>query len=139
MPSKILRHPACDIITHNGIIFVTSLATRTFAALAAAAMLISVPAAYAAGQKFDIKNDSEYIIDGFYTGEGGEWSANWMNFKLNGGESANMEFNYDGPCDIEFYVTWEAEDGSSIKGDETTINICEASTIYFDGKQATYD
>lgn len=134
-----MRHPACDIITHNGIIFVKSFATRTFAALSAAAMLTSVPAAYAAGQKFDIKNDSEYIIDGFYTGEGGEWSANWMNFKLNGGESANMEFNYDGPCDIEFYVTWEGEDGSSIKGDETTINICEANTIYFDGKQATYD
>jgi len=134
-----LQHPACGFITHNGIIFVKSLATKTFAALAAAAMLISVPAAYAAGQKFDIKNDSEYIIDGFYTGEGGEWSANWMNFKLNGGESANMEFNYDGPCDVEFYVTWEGEDGSSIKGDETTINICEANTIYFDGKQATYD
>lgn len=134
-----MRLQACDIITHNGIIFVTSLATRTFAALAATAMLTSVPAAYAAGMKFDIKNDSEYIIDGFYTGEGGEWSTNWMNFKLNGGESANMEFNYDGPCDVEFYVTWEAEDGSSIKGDETTINICEANTIYFDGKQATYD
>lgn len=134
-----MRLKARDFNTHNGIIFVTSLATRTFAALAAAAMLTSVPAAYAAGMKFDIKNDSEYIIDGFYTGEGGEWSANWMNFKLNGGESANMEFNYDGPCDVEFYVTWEAEDGSSIKGDETTINICEANTIYFDGKQATYD
>ncbi len=134
-----MRLEARDLITHNGIIFVTSLATRTFAAFAAAAMLTSVPAAYAAGMKFDIKNDSEYIIDGFYTGEGNEWSANWMNFKLNGGESANMEFNYDGPCDIEFYVTWEGEDGSSIKGDETTINICEANTIYFDGKQATYD
>jgi hypothetical protein len=62
-----------------------------------------------------------------------------MNFKLDGGETANMEFNYDGPCDIEFYVSWEAEDGSSIKGEETSINICEANTIYFDGKQATYD
>ena len=134
-----MRFQARDLTTQYGIIFVTSRAIKTRAALAAAAMLISVPAAYAAGQKFDIKNDSEYIIDGFYTGEGGEWSANWMNFKLNGGESANMEFNYDGPCDVEFYVTWEAEDGSSIKGDETTINICEANTIYFDGKQATYD
>ncbi|MCQ4631823.1 hypothetical protein GB927_017370 [Shinella sp. CPCC 100929] len=115
------------------------IATKSIAVLAAAALFISAPVAFAAGMKFDIKNDSGYIIDGFYTGEGGEWSANWMNFKLSANETANMEFNYDGPCDIEFYVTWEAEDGSSIKGDETTINICEASTIYFDGKEATYD
>lgn len=113
--------------------------TKSVAALAAAALLISAPVTLAGGMKFDIKNDSGYIIDGFYTGESGEWSANWMNFKLDGGETANMEFNYDGPCDIEFYVSWEAEDGSSIKGDETSINICEANTIYFDGKQATYD
>ena len=116
-----------------------SIVTKSIAALAAATLLICAPAASAAGMKFDIKNDSGYIIDGFYTGEDGEWSANWMNFKLNANETANMEFNYDGACDIEFYVTWEAEDGSSIKGDETTINICEASTIYFDGKDATYD
>ncbi|MGQ3212694.1 hypothetical protein [Shinella sp.] len=116
-----------------------SIAIKSIAAFAAATLLLSAPAVSAAGTKFDIKNDSGYIIDGFYTGEGGEWSANWMNFKLDGGETANMEFNYQGGCDIEFYVTWEAEDGSSIKGDETTINICEANTIYFDGKQATYD
>jgi len=118
---------------------VNSIVTKSIAALAAATLLICAPAASAAGMKFDIKNDSGYIIDGFYTGEDGEWSANWMNFKLSANETANMEFNYDGACDIEFYVTWEAEDGSSIKGDETTINICDARTIYFDGKQATYD
>ena len=115
------------------------IATKSVAALAAAALLISAPMTLAAGMKFDIKNDSGYIIDGFYTGENGDWSANWMNFKLDGGETANMEFNYDGPCDIEFYVSWEAEDGSSIKGEETSINSCEANTIYFAGKQATYD
>jgi hypothetical protein len=118
---------------------VKSIVTKSIAAFGAATLLICAPAAFAAGMKFDIKNSSDYIIDGFYTGENGEWSANWMDFKLNGGETANMEFNYDGPCDIEFYVSWEGEDGSSIKGDETTINICDASTIYFDGKEATYD
>ena len=116
-----------------------SIATKTIAAFAATTLLVCAPFAYAGGMKFDIKNNSDYIIDGFYTGENGEWSANWMDFKLNGNETANMEFDYDGPCDIEFYVTWEAEDGSSIKGDETTINICEANTIHFDGKEATYD
>ncbi|MEO3998858.1 hypothetical protein [Mesorhizobium sp. CAU 1732] len=112
---------------------------KTAAMSAALAFFISAPVAGAAGMKFDIENSSDYIITGFYTGEEGEWSANWMNFKLDAGETAAMEFNHDGACDIEFYVTWEAEDGSSIKGDETSIDICDADTIYFDGKEATYD
>ncbi|MCF3642508.1 hypothetical protein LXM94_21285 [Rhizobium sp. TRM95111] len=108
-------------------------------AVAMTATAIVPSAAFAAGMNFKIQNDSDYIIDGFHTGEGGEWSANWMDFKLNAGETADMAFNHDGACDISFYVTWEAEDGSSVKGDETTINICEANTIYFDGVNATYD
>lgn len=119
-----------------------NLVTNTFkytAISAALALLISAPAANAAGMNFDIENSSDYIITGFYTGEDGQWSANWMNFKLDGGESAAMAFNHDGPCEIEFYVTWEAEDGSSIKGDETSIDICDANTVYFDGQEATYN
>ena len=111
----------------------------TVLALATAATTLAPSAGFAAGMNFKIQNDSGFIIDGFYTGEDGEWSANWMNFKLNAGETADMAFNHDGACDISFYVSWEAEDGSSIKGDETTINICEANTIYFDGQNATYD
>jgi len=115
--------------------------TMTFksVALAATLAMLSATAASAAGMNFDIKNSSDYIITGFYTGENGEWSSNWMNFKLKGGETAAMAFNYDGPCDIEFYVTWEAEDGSNIEGDVTTIDICDANTIYFDGAEASYD
>lgn len=103
------------------------------------ALLVSAPAANAAGMTFDIENSSDYIITGFYTGENGEWSSNWMDFTLQGGESAAMAFNYDGPCDIEFFVTWEAEDGSNIDGDVTSIDICDANTIYFDGVEASYD
>jgi hypothetical protein len=33
-------------------------------------------AACTAGMKFDIKNNPDYVINGFHTGEGGEWSAN---------------------------------------------------------------
>lgn len=103
------------------------------------ALLVSAPAANAAGMTFDIENSSDYIITGFYTGENGEWSSNWMDFTLEGGESAAMAFNYDGPCDIEFFVTWKAEDGSNIDGDVTSIDICDANTIYFDGVEASYD
>ncbi len=106
---------------------------------AAAALLLASTSVSAAGYTFKIVNQSGYIIDGFYTNEGDGWSENWMDFKLDAGETGNMEFNANGPCDISFMVTWEADDGSSIDGDETTINICEAKKIYFDGKDATYD
>ncbi len=103
------------------------------------AILLTASTANAAGMNFSIENSSDYIITGFYTGENGEWSSNWMDFTLVGGEVADMAFNYDGPCEIEFYVTWEAEDGSNIEGDVNSIDICDADTIYFDGVQATYD
>jgi hypothetical protein len=41
------------------------------------ALPVSALATCAAGMKFDIKNNSDYVINGFHTGEGGEWSANW--------------------------------------------------------------
>jgi hypothetical protein len=89
--------------------------------------------------KFKIHNESDYIINGFYTVDDGRTSDNWMDFKLSRGETGNMEFEFDGSCEIEFIVGWEAEDGSTIKGDNTTIDICKANNIYFDGDNATYD
>jgi hypothetical protein len=130
----LVLQPACEDWGHLVTI------KHTFSAISATlALLVSATAANAAGMNFDIENSSNYIITGFYTGENGEWSSNWMDFKLEGGESAAMAFNYDGPCAIDFYVTWEAEDGSNIEGDVTSIDICDANTIYFDGVEATYD
>jgi len=108
-------------------------------AIATSVVVLAATPVLSSGMKFKIHNDSSYIINGFYTVEGGETSANWMDFKLEHGDTANMKFNYDGPCDVEFIVGWEAEDGSTIMGDNTTIDICKANNIYFDGKDATYD
>lgn len=110
------------------------------AATAAFVCAVSLTQSYAAGMKFKIHNQSDYVINGFYVEDSnGNLSDNWMNFELNGGESANMQFDYDGPCDIVFLVAWAATDGSEIKGDRTAIDICKADNIYFDGKEATYD
>lgn len=108
-------------------------------AIAASAIVLAATPALSAGMKFKIHNQSDYIINGFYTVENGQTSDNWMDFKLEHGENADMKFNYDGDCEIEFIVGWEAEDGSTIKGENTTIDICKANNIYFDGKEATYD
>lgn len=111
-----------------------------FALAVAAAMAFGASQASAAGMTFKIHNDSDYIINGFYVGdENGNLSDNWMDFELNGGESADMQFDYDGPCDIYFVVDCLAEDGSSIEGDLTSIDICNANNIYFDGDEAYYD
>ncbi|HWU63508.1 MAG TPA: hypothetical protein VN112_15930 [Ensifer sp.] len=110
------------------------------AAAAALTCAMSASSAFSAGMEFKIHNKSDYVINGFYVqGKDGSLSDNWMNFELNGNESANMKFDYDGDCDIVFVVAWAATDGSEIKGDPTSIDICKADNIYFDGKEATYD
>lgn len=110
------------------------------AAAAALACAMSASSAFSAGMEFKIHNKSDYVINGFYiVGSDGSLSNNWMNFELNGNESANMKFDYDGDCKIVFLVAWAATDGSEIKGDPTSIDICKADNIYFDGKNATYD
>ncbi len=109
-------------------------------AVAAAILMGGAQQALTAGMTFKIHNESDYIINGFYVaGDDGALSANWMDFELNGGESADMEFGYDGPCEIYFAVGWVAEDETSILGDLTSIDICDANNIYFDGDNATYD
>jgi hypothetical protein len=109
-------------------------------AAAALTCTMSFTPAFSAGMKFKIHNQSEYVINGFYVEDSnGNLSENWMNFELNGGENANMKFDYDGDCNITFVVAWAATDGSEIKGDPTEIDICKADNIYFDGKEATYD
>ncbi|MCO6187018.1 hypothetical protein [Rhizobium sp. L1K21] len=109
-------------------------------ALAAALLMTAASQALSSGMTFKIHNQSDYIINGFYVaGDDGELSPNWMDFELNGGESADMQFSYDGDCDINFVVGWVAEDGSTIMGDLTAIDICDANNIYFDGENATYD
>ncbi len=109
-----------------------------FAAAFAVALSVSTPA-FAAGMTFTIHNQSDYIINGFFIADGGDVGPNWMDFELNGDESADMAFSYDGPCEIEFVLGWLGEDGSTLLGDNTSIDICEASNIYFDGSQAYYD
>lgn len=92
------------------------------------------------GMEFKIYNKLDYVINGFYiVGSDGLFSNNWMNFEFNGNESVNMKFDYDGVCDIVFFVVWVVIDGFEIKGDLILIDICKVDNIYFDGKNVMYD
>ena len=88
---------------------------------------------------FDIHNQSNYIITGFYTNEGDGWSANWLHEQISAGESAAMAFTRDGPCEITFRVGWLTTDGQETLGDPWNIDICDAHNVYFDDDKATYD
>lgn len=89
--------------------------------------------------KFTIHNQSDYIITGFYTDEGDGWSANWLKEQVSGGDSADMEFLHDGPCDINFRVGWLTTSGGETLGDPWHIDICNAKNVYFSAEKVTYD
>jgi hypothetical protein len=75
---------------------------RKLALLCAVAGLTATTAATAAAgtYKFNLHNESSRcVIDGFQTYEDGEWSEDWMDFKLKPGETAEMDWGTDeGDC-----------------------------------------
>jgi hypothetical protein len=88
---------------------------------------------------FAIHNQSNYIITGFYTDEGDGWSANWLREQIGAGDSAEMQFTRDGPCDINFRVGWLTTSGGEEMGEPWQIDICNAHNVYFSDSKVTYD
>jgi len=89
--------------------------------------------------KFMIHNQSNYIIVGFYTNEGDGWSSNWLEEQVSAGESAEMQFTHQGPCQVQFRVGWLTTNNDETVGEPWNIDICEAHNVYFDDNKASYD
>jgi len=89
--------------------------------------------------KFMIHNQSNYIIVGFYTNEGDGWSSNWLEEQVSAGESAEMQFTHQGPCQVQFRVGWLTTSNDETVGEPWNIDICEAHNVYFDDNKASYD
>lgn len=85
-------------------------------------------------------NTSEHTVTGFYTNDGEGWSENWLDSELAPGESAKAEFTEDGgPCDQTLQVGWLGDDGSEVLDDPIDIDICDASNVYLDDNEISYD
>ncbi|PSC06655.1 hypothetical protein SLNSH_02280 [Alsobacter soli] len=107
--------------------------------MATAFLALPSVTAQADNLSFTIKNTSKYIISSFQTNEGHGWSKNWLRGEVGAGQSRSLEFLRDGPCDIEVRVGWRTTDGGQVIGDAWNIDICDAQTVYFDGRKVTYE
>ena len=91
---------------------------------------------------FQIHNDTDNnTVVGFYTNDGGGWSANWLGgVHIEPGNSAKAEFHADtGNCEQTFAVGWLGTDGGEVIDDPIDINICDASNVYLGDNDISYD
>ncbi|OCW58892.1 hypothetical protein AWJ14_21205 [Hoeflea olei] len=122
-------------------------ALASLAVTLAFAAFLPLPAANAqsgAECVFTIHNDTDRnTLTGFYTSEddGDSWSDNWLDDRLEPGQSARAEFSADTcACDQVFQAGWlSADKRSEILDDPHTIDICTASNVYLGDDEITFD
>jgi len=92
---------------------------------------------------FTIYNDTENnVVSGFYTSEddGDTWSTNWLSIQVRPGETAEARFHANtGPCEQVLQVGWVGEGGGEVLDDPISIDICEASNVYLEDNDVSYD
>ncbi len=87
-------------------------------------------------------NTTGNVVSGFYTSAdgGSTWSDNWLSIQIRPGESAEATFHADEyPCDQVFQVGWVADGGGEVLDDEISIDICDASNVYLEDNDISYD
>ena len=91
--------------------------------------------------RFGVYNNTDNnVVVGFYTSDGGPWSANWLSEAIEPGEFAEAEFLSDsGNCDQYFMVGWLGEDDTEVLDDEISIDICDTNNVYLDDNEIYYD
>ena len=92
---------------------------------------------------FTIYNYTENnVVSGFYTSEdeGESWSSNWLSIQIRPGESAEAKFHANsGPCDQVLQVGWVGDGGCEVFDDPISIDICEASNVYLEDNDVSFD
>lgn len=112
---------------------------------AALALLLATGALAGTGAEgvFTIYNDTETnVVSGFYTSEddGDSWSANWLSIQVRPGESAEARFHANsGPCEQVVQVGWVGEGGDEVLDEPIGIDICEASNVYLEDNDISFD
>jgi ABC-type sulfate transport system substrate-binding protein len=75
--------------------------------------------------KFDVVNKSNTAAVEFRTQENGEWSHNWIENRIESGDTFNMDFNHDdGDCSVRTQIQFA--DGSSF---DAPVDYCKVATL----------
>lgn len=96
---------------------------------------LALPGAARNQNQFVMHNDSDWTITSFRTKEGREsFSPNWIKGeKLRPGESFEMEFFEDGPCEVEVKII--SDDGYV---HDYVIDFCRAQEIFIENRSVSY-
>ena len=106
--------------------FSTGLILSCGGALLAASMMVGNAAAADDHWKFLIKNKSDHAVLEFRTREDDDWSSNWINNRIEPGDTFNMDFNTsEGSCTVRTQITFT--DGSRF---DANVDYCKISTLY---------
>lgn len=107
-----------------------------FCLLAGISVGASAPATAAETYKFNLHNKStQYVINGFRTFEGGQWSKNWIDFTLKPGESAEMDWgSSEGACVVPFRVGWVGYEAEQFK-----VDWCKLKNLYMKDEGFSFD
>lgn len=97
---------------------------RLIGTFALALAALAIPAASAQDADFHLLNNSSWEIHAFNTMEHGAWSENWLDSRINPGETFNMTWAEEGNCSVHARVTYAGGDYT-----EAPIDFCEASRI----------
>lgn len=94
---------------------IASSATFDFTPPAASALAMD---SFVGEYDFDLYNrTSGWVLNGFYTKEGGKWSKNWLSTKLQPGKSFRMVWSSasnEGACVVPFKATWDDYDEAEV-------------------------
>ena len=89
---------------------------------------------------FTVHNDTDNVVTGFYTNDGSGWSDNWLSARIQPGQMAEARFHAPtGPCEQTLQVGWLGTDGSEVLDDPIDIDICDASNVYLEDNDISYD
>lgn len=118
---------------------------KTSAAMLFAAAIAATGAFAGTGADgvFTIHNGTEKnVVSGFYTSEddGETWSDNWLSIQVRPGESAEAQFHANsGPCEQTLQVGWVGDGGAEVLDEPIDIDICDASNVYLEDNNVSFD
>ncbi len=95
---------------------------------------LTMTSAMADPYKFNLQNDSKYVITGFETFEDSKWST-WSGVSIKPGETLVMNWNSDaGDCEVPFRIIYK-----DVETEQYTVDWCKISNVRVQDNMVTAD